>query len=1203
MAEEQLGVHLVGAEIKRWHWVFRDQPVEDYGVDCEAEAPGADYPSGRLIGIQVKTGSAKYFKHKAPNGSGWWYSPGTRPKGEPDQHLRYWLENDRRIVLVLVDETTTPESMYWVHVTLDKVEFTGASWKILVPASQRLDATAQVAFRAIIAAPRSAEQADVLAAAVRELPPQAGRILHGLRDTNHFKALQLGVRLGRGRHDPASTCDKLLGTDRRYLVGADGMLHAALAAYAASHGCHGQAALAFTAAGAAGAPESSRYLALAAWSLIAAGDREQARDRLDEAEAAGAPAVLCAWIRAVIDFDGPGFPQLPRDVVDETRADPDGGPLYRIFLAHAALAGGDYAEAVRWFEEALAKEPDHSGLMIELARALLTREAANRSPLPGADHARALRLATAARDQRRRWAGPSEEAVLEMLHAAQMANDFPAALRAAAPAPIGEATAREAASAPVAFLGVRVALALGEADAAALIAAHAAPGTPHARAIALALDAQASATSFDEWLEILADAGDDAGLAVYALHRAAATGQWPIEPLEQQYAAGHVTAEGYEILRARGQAARGELDAATRTMRPLVSSSAVAAESFIEMLEDDGQLEEALAQCRRALERFPIAPLAAKQWNLLMRLGRTSEAVEQAVALLARPGFPPELRATLRGFLVGEANARRDWRAVEEHCRAAISEDPDRAPFPWMYIGAAYNRRSLNEAWERLTALAPPITSAQEAGLWVALHAYRGFSEQDVLDALDLIDRFPGERDLHGRIVTTLLTRGNKLAPDGRPILPAQAPAASDRFQAALDAFLAQGADGLRVVAMGSVQNTISAVRDGLVARAPLDDFLQTCLRSGAMPLVAACLATRNSYTTALLQRMYGPIVAVTQNPAEFEAELHDAAEALDGKVIVDASALAVACELPDRLPTLRGAFDEVAVDEETRFDCMTACSEVRQAPGSVSEIAVAGDGQTLRQIDTPDEDLATHATRANALEQLLATLDTFEPPNDQSAAREPDRPWLRTVHLAMDRQEALWCDDVALRREARALGCPTFGTVALLHAVAEAHDDDAELRDAVVQLVRAQVADIYLDPAELVALAEDHHGHPGPAAAALARPGYWIGSNFDSAATTVTGVLEMIQPRTPEDAADWFAAVCEGLASYIAPDQLEATLNQIAEAVARRSHSSEPEREALIRTAGQVAAAEQTRRSTMVSVLEGARTKASAPPDSQGTA
>jgi len=1179
MAEGQLGVHLTGAEIKRWRWTFRDQPVEDYGVDCEAEAPGVNYPTGRLIGLQVKTGRAKYFKSAAADGSGWWYSPGARVKGGPDRHLRYWLEHDKRIVLVLVDESTRPEPMYWVHVTLDRVVFTGGSWKIFVPACQPLDATAQAAFRAIADAPRSGENADVLAATVKTIPPQVGRILTHLGGADHFRALQLAVTLSRGSADPVAVVERLLGKERRYLAGGDGLLYVAVAAYAGAHNLPAHAARAFLEAAQLNEHEAARYLALSAWSLVCANDRVQAQERVGLAEAAGAPAVLCAWIHAAIAHKGPGAPNVPRELVEATKRDVDGSPLYRLFLAHAAANARDVTGAVRWHEEALTKEPDSSQLMLNLATALLVREASNSTSVPGVDLSRALMLATDARDQRRRWAGPSEDAVVEIIHALQMATDFPTALRFATPAPFGEAIERESTCATVAFLGAKMALALRQEETAHRIAARVVVGSPHARAVELMLNGHRDLNASTAWLQVLEEALDDPDLAVYALHQAAACGLWPIENIEQQYAEGFLTVEGYETLRARSQAARGETDAAARTLRPYLSVSAVAAESFVEILEDCGLPDAALAECERALERFGNASLAAKRWNLLLRLDRTREAVDHAYAMLARSDFPAGVRTTLREFIVSDANERHDWHTVEEHCTAALREGSGSPLLAWAYIGVAYNRRRWTGAWERYVDLTPPISTSEEAVMWLTLHARHGFSEQDVLYALELFGRFPDDQRLRGQVIAIMLTRGDKLGPDGATILPLNSEATRVRLQAAVEEFLADNPDGLRVLAAGSVPETSAQVYQSLTARSLFDTYLQECLRNVTMPLAAACCATGESYAEALLKRAHGPIIAVAHDLAEFEAELGDAAAALDGSVLLDASALAVLCELPEAVTTLLGAFAEAAVDDETHFVCLAACSEARQAPGTVNILAVAGDGKPLTAEAVADADLLVHAGRADQLEKILTFLTTVEPADPKVT----QRPWRRGECLAIDRQSALWCDDVALRREARAAGCRTFGTVALLHVLAEA--DDADIRPRILRLATAQVGNIVLQPDEISALAIGHEGFPGPAAAALASSVYASDASGDDVAALLSEVLARVGPLGKEAALAWVTDVSVVLAPYLAPEHVEPTLNVVAATIAQ--HVTVEAGEVLLRAAARVAESEAARRDWIVAALQ----------------
>jgi tetratricopeptide (TPR) repeat protein len=1181
VAEEQLGIHLVGAEAKRWRWLFRDQPVEDYGVDCEAELPGADYPTGRTIGIQVKTGRAKYFRSPAPGAVGWWYSPSTRSKGEADRHLRYWLEHDKRIILVLVDETTTPERMYWVHVTLDRVEFTGRSWKILVPATQPLDGTAQTAFRSIAAAPRSAENADVLAVATAALPPQVGRTLRALCSTDHFKALQLAVTLSRCSADPSAVCERLLGQDRRYLEGGAGLLYLAVASFAAAHHAPVLAARAFFEAAQLNEGERWRYLAHAAWSHYCADERVQSAERVEQAEAAGAPATLCAWLRAFIEHQGPGTPSVSKELIEATRTDIDAVPLYRLFLAFLAVAAGDLTGAVRLHEQALEREPDNSQHMLNLANVLLIREASNRSPLPGADLSTALRLAVDARDQRRQWSGPSEDAVIEIIHALQMITDFPTGLRFAAPAPHGEATERESACPTIAFLGAKMALALGQQETARHIAARVATGSSYALAVELMLDKPPTSQASTAWLKIFREAITDPDLAVYALHQAAACGLWPLDEIEVQRAEGVITTEGYETLRARSQAARGDTDAAARTLRPYLSVSPVAAESLVEILEDSGLFDEALGQCERAHERFRTVSLAIKRWNLLLRLDRTPEAIEHAIALLARPDLPAMARTTLREFVATNAQERHDWSVLEEHCQAALREGCGTQLLAWLYIGAAYNQRRWSDAWERYGELKPPIVRPAEAGMWIALHAYFGFSEQDIADALDLFDRFPDEREVRGQVIAVLLSRGNKLAPDGTPILPMAPGVARIRLQAALEEFLADGVSGLRVIAAGSVPETMGQVFEGLVARAPLDAYLEECLRAGAMPLVVACSATGESYAEALLTRAHGAIIAVTDDLAEFEVEMGDAAAALDRSVLLDASALAVLSELPDASAGLLGGFAEASVDDETHFVCLTACSEVRQIPGTVSGIGLAEDGRTLSAKPTSEASILAQTARADELEKLLSRLSTFEAAVEHSA----QNPWMRCVQVALGRQMALWCDDVALRREARAAGCPTFGTVALLHVMAETSADEVDLRPRMVRLAASEVGNIVLEPEEIQDLAIGNDGMPGPAARALARSTFASNATIDDLTAVLRDVLAQLSPLTVEAADAWMSEVGTTFAPYLEPEHIEPTLNSIAAVIA--PFVAEPGRGRHVQIAGRIAVEEATRREAIIGVLQ----------------
>ena len=1184
MAEGQLGIHLTGTEFKRWSWYFRNQPEDDFGIDCHVEVPGAGYATGRLIGLQVKTGRAKYFRKPAKDGAGWYYGPDLKKNARLDKHLRYWLEHDLPVVVILVDDVS--EEIYWEHVTLDRVIFTGGSWKILVPKEQRLNADARPAFEALVQGQRRPNP-SILTTASHHLPPDAAKILLSLEDTaDFFKALQLAVLLSQGRHAPGEAVEGLLANADRFLRDAAGRLAAAVAVYAADHGYPLLAARAYTEAADQAPHGAGRYHAFAAWSWVQAREPREASSSLATAEAAGAPSLLCAWIRTFNKHQGPGLPTVPEDLRLASAEEAQAEPMYWGFLADAAMAVGDASGAIRFLESALEAAPQTSSLQLALVRVLQDRLVAEKSPLPHADLERVVELCSSARAQRLLWDGPSEEPLIALMHARTMAGDFPAALLLATAQPEGRATAREASCGPVAFLGVKVALSLGDTAAADLIAA-ACTDRRYTQAIHLMINDRSQpdrTASHDGWRDVLAGA-DDLDVIIHALFRVADSGLWPIARLEEQHSVGMITQAGYAMLRARSEAARGDLQTAVRRLRPHALATAIGAETLVEVLEAAGRPQEALTECRKGFTRFTTALLAARLWNLLTRTDRTEEAVTWAADLLGRSDLAAGIRVMLRRFMIGHAWQQRDWSAVEVHSRALLQQEPDHLLAQWEFIAAAFYQQRWPQAWARLNELNPAVAAPVQGALWLDLHGHFGFSDADVSLALDLIDRWPDEHDLHGQVVTLLLVQGNRLTPDGERVIASDSPEIHERFNAALAKHLARQPRGLRR-ADGDLAATIASQTAELSAHAPRYALLNQMHRSAVMPYRAICAAQRRPYAHSFLTRSDGPIVAVTSHPGDFDSEMRAARNALDQVVVLDTSALAVVIEIPERWPGLQGAFSEAIVTTDDRYDCLTACAELRQAPDTAAFLTYDIHHRALRYTQLSTEDLAVRFTRANALEQLLSTIDpSVDPPEAASPVQPEDgRIWLRTVRACLDRGATLWCDDLALRAHARALGCPTFGTLALLHALDETKEADTDLRRDVMQLVRGEVADLLLDTDELAALADGSHGRPGPAGSVIRRPAYW--RPFPEAFEAFLHVLDRAAPTTAEDTGLWIAAACSGITAYVQPHNLEAALRDFTSSVADHRRASDEERDLFTQIGDEVAAVERSRIDAITTAL-----------------
>ncbi|MFF4689109.1 DUF4365 domain-containing protein [Streptomyces sp. NPDC001307] len=115
-------------------WLFREQPTEDYGIDAHAEVVDAELVKGRLLALQIKSGSS-WFREQGPGG--WWFRPDA-------EHIQYWTNHSLPVVIVLYHPER--ERCYWQLVNRETlVETCGGGWKLLVPEAQVLDESARAA--------------------------------------------------------------------------------------------------------------------------------------------------------------------------------------------------------------------------------------------------------------------------------------------------------------------------------------------------------------------------------------------------------------------------------------------------------------------------------------------------------------------------------------------------------------------------------------------------------------------------------------------------------------------------------------------------------------------------------------------------------------------------------------------------------------------------------------------------------------------------------------------------------------------------------------------------------------------------------------------------------------------------------------------------------------------------------------------------
>ena len=120
---ERLGVAKLEELFAQCGWLFREQLVEDVGIDAQVEFVQDDIPTGKLIAIQVKSGESYFTEMSAGSIV---YRPSTK-------HVRYWLKYSLPVIVVLC--SPSEDALYWSRVQKEVLEETesGVPRQLLFP--------------------------------------------------------------------------------------------------------------------------------------------------------------------------------------------------------------------------------------------------------------------------------------------------------------------------------------------------------------------------------------------------------------------------------------------------------------------------------------------------------------------------------------------------------------------------------------------------------------------------------------------------------------------------------------------------------------------------------------------------------------------------------------------------------------------------------------------------------------------------------------------------------------------------------------------------------------------------------------------------------------------------------------------------------------------------------------------------------------
>lgn len=107
--------------------IFREQPVDDYGIDAQIEIVENKCATGKLIAVQIKSGNS-YFKELTPNSI---IYRGKR------KHYDYWLNHSLPVIIVLYDPEK--DKCYWNIVNKETAILSEQNWKIEISFSNLLE--------------------------------------------------------------------------------------------------------------------------------------------------------------------------------------------------------------------------------------------------------------------------------------------------------------------------------------------------------------------------------------------------------------------------------------------------------------------------------------------------------------------------------------------------------------------------------------------------------------------------------------------------------------------------------------------------------------------------------------------------------------------------------------------------------------------------------------------------------------------------------------------------------------------------------------------------------------------------------------------------------------------------------------------------------------------------------------------------------
>ena len=792
---------------------------------------------------------------------------------------------------------------------------------------------------------------------------------------------------------------------------------------------------------------------------------------------------------------------------------------------------GELEAAINTARKASLRFPDHAALL--MMQAELSIELVQSSKLQTTRRhellASAADSAIKARDLFRKWKGPSRDAVALAAPALLALNDPRQVLVLAQPYPLGEATHDEAAHGPVVEYAARALLMLGrhaEIDELAIDNVN-----PSGKRLLLAL--QAASSDDPEAANLMRTAVEHADPydrlpSLLGLAKFGKTDEDALSILAKEQP------DALDLVRALVAYNSGDIDQAFSLLRPYRCKSAWHVDMLATLERETGSKRDAYKTLKESADALGDPFLLQSAVDVLVELEDYPEVERVATAALG--GYLPlSVEMYMRGALMIAAQGLKDWPKLEIYGRSFADRFPDHSDGLWQVAQAIHLQGRNREAWGYLVEYDLTPSTEQQAMLEIAIYNNLESPVDGVERILRTMSQFLESEEVASAALLALM-----VCKEGQqPLSDEQKTQVAEIQTQFLETY--PDSSVLWQVEFSSFEEMKETLDDWAKQLGQTDDILQLLtnqVQQGHMPYGILGFFLQSPYAEMLLTLAGLHLTAISVKADERQLEREAARAALRrGVVAADTSAAALSIHAELDITTLSAGFDRVLIADQLLFDAQYALDKTSNSPRMSGRYDPVLDAVVYSEVD--DEEHARKVDNARRLVEMLGQWQKTPSIRIRPEGHPQDEclePWDSSIRVALDKDCPLWCDDIAVRRLARAQNIKTFGTFALWEVLTS--DDKtvetASSTEMKMRLLRARIGDVPISLSELAWATENSDGADIAVGVFLGRPHVWSLNPSDALAWYLKRIRMMINSPYRQVVPQLLYEACRGYGAAV---------------------------------------------------------------------